>query len=117
MIATVWAALNYLETTALTALFGALIAVAAWEWGALAGARAPGRLWFALAVVGLGALVIAVLPRYTIVLWSALAYWLWVTWAIVYKGVQAAPRPVWARLLCGLPVFIPAWTADRKSVV
>ena len=111
MIAALWAALNYLATMGVTVLFGALIGVAAWEWGALAGVGARGRLGFALAVVGLGALVIVVLPRYALVLWSALAYWLWATWAIVNTGVQAAPRPVWARLLCGLPVFIPAWTA------
>lgn len=111
-----------LPPPAVAAMFGVLIALGAWEWGALAGLGRGGRYVFVLAVMGVGGGAIAFL------LGPASAAWLrWplglvmIFWAaalvsmLTDQGEAAAGQGLYGshagKVISGLFVLVPLWVS------
>jgi phosphatidate cytidylyltransferase len=117
-----------LPAPAVAALFGVLIALGAWEWGALAGLGRGARAGFVFTVMVLGAAMIAVL------LSGASPGWLrWplglvaIFWAaalvsmVTDQGEAAAGRGLYGsragKVMSGLFVLVPLWVATMYLFV
>lgn len=122
LVAVMLPALLCLSPVNFCLLVGAVVCYGAWEWSNLAGLQA--RIWrFGyVALVALGLSGIAnliglyepVLDRNMVfqLLLSAFLWWLVAAVLIgSYPGSQGFWRPVFVRLLMGLCVLLPAWTA------
>lgn len=117
LIAALIAALYWLPTSAIAALFGAIMLAGAWEWPVLAGIRDPMRRG-AYLVVTLVAMVAVYngLARdgFPLALWwIAIGWWLAAAWIVYrYQTRQAFPTlPASGWLLVGWLILLPAWAA------
>jgi phosphatidate cytidylyltransferase len=108
------AALFLLPLGGIVILFGAIIAIAAWEWGGLSGLRQTPRFVYAAAMVGAGALAVASgLSRREVsyaVFAIAAAWWLWALVDLRRRagGVFRTRR---GKLLGGFLTLVPPWLA------
>lgn len=112
------AALFFLPTVWLALLFGLFVAVAAWEWSALAGLSSPAaRLAYVVALLAFGGLaaaaVVRQMPHGALIPLAASLWWLWV---LVELLRHPEPGAGWlatrvGRVVSGFCVLIPAWVA------
>jgi phosphatidate cytidylyltransferase len=108
------AALFYLPTTALAALFGLFVAAGAWEWAALSGLKGLARAAYAVFVVLLGVAIMVAMSRTpaiaTVLFGIAVVWWLWALLSL-WRDVLGVYRTTAGRLIAGLLVLVPAWIA------
>lgn len=108
------AALFVLPLAGVVILFGAIIAIAAWEWGGLSGLRHTPRVVYVGAVVGAGAVAIALaLSRreagYAVFAVAA-AWWLWAL-IDLRRPAGGVFRTRRGKLLAGFLTLVPPWLA------
>jgi phosphatidate cytidylyltransferase len=107
------AALFLLPPIGIAVLFGALVAAAAWEWGALCGLKRGARLGYLVAVIALGAGLLAAGAAFSGVTYAVLAFatvwWLWMLYELRRDG--GLFRSSRGRLAAGLMTLVPAWVA------
>lgn len=113
------AALFLLPGAGLALLFGAVIAIGIWEWGALSGlASGPARVLYTLLLLALGSAGVALAiawPQSTlwIVALSAVAlWWVWATAEMVFlRQGGLLFGTVTGKRLSGVAVLVPAWVS------
>jgi phosphatidate cytidylyltransferase len=121
-------ALFGLTATGVAILFGAIIAIGAWEWGGLAGLARATRAQYAMAVPLLGAWPVAMLLTRADLSWLSWVlaanalFWLWALVDMVRRSVpgQEAHGLYGSRLgkvLSGFAILVPAWLAAVYLVV
>lgn len=107
------AALFVLPPIGVVILFGAIIAVAAWEWGGLSGLGGAARWSYPAAVSAAGALLIALGSESSlivvVVLAGATVWWLAAMMQLRMRTSMFHSRG--GRLVAGLVTLIPAWLA------
>jgi phosphatidate cytidylyltransferase len=108
------AALFLLPVVGIAILFGVLIALAAWEWGALCELPRIGRSAYALVLVTIGGVVVAAAVGDRRVGYAVFAiagiWWVWVAARLFFypDSLMLMKR---ARLIAGALTLVPAWTA------
>ncbi len=112
------AAILWLPTPYVMALFALVVAQGAWEWGDLAGLRGHGRLVYVLAIILLLVLLTSQLGHVWLlwlVLVLALLWWLaalaWIRRCEAAGLPQAGDGPSLPLALAGVVVLVPVWTA------
>jgi phosphatidate cytidylyltransferase len=119
LVPAVVAALFYLPAAGIALLFAIVIALGAWEWGGLASLAPVARVFYAMAVLATGAVVVGMMLTRADLSWArwvlgaALIFWTWMLLAIA--GRRSVDRP-WrmtrgGKLASGLFVLVPAWFA------
>ncbi len=116
------AALFWLPNSMIAVLFGAIIAIGAWEWGTLTGFRGGQRIAYAASIMVLG--VLAVMPIVILVLGQmpvtvllinfgvVLVFWLATLISLIRDRADSFLfRSVPGRALSGFFVLVPAWQA------
>lgn len=113
-------ALFYLPSTGFALLLGGVMAIAVWEWSALAGLTLfHQRLIYTAGLITLGALGVAATlsPVFAtlmpVFLLFSLVYWLWALWELGLA--DRGPAPLCStgvgKLVSGFWVLIPSWMA------
>lgn len=121
-------ALYGLPASGISLMFAVIIAVAAWEWGGLAGYDRSMRFLYAAALLALGSVPVALLLTQADQSWvcwpffAALLFWLWALTAMVRdRGQAQSGRGLYGsrvgKLLSGVAVLVPAWMAAVFLVV
>jgi phosphatidate cytidylyltransferase len=106
------AALFLLPLAGIVILLGAIIAVAAWEWGGLSGLAQTPRFIYVTAVVAVGAVAVVVGLRQRGVSYAvfaiAAAWWLWAL-VDLRRPAGGMLRARSGKLLAGILTLVPPW--------
>ncbi len=112
------AALFYLPPLGLAALFGIVVALAAWEWAALCGFPSMAqRTALAVFLLALGAIGTAILHLRPTLIWpvalAAVAWWVWVLVELIRHdtrpaGLFATPA---SKIVGAVMILVPPWFA------
>jgi phosphatidate cytidylyltransferase len=118
LLAPLLAALFYLPPLAVAALFGIVVALAAWEWAGLCGfASAAQRTGLALFLLALGTIGTAILHARPTLIWSvalfAAAWWAWVFVELIRHdarpvGLFVSPA---SKIIGAVMILVPPWFA------
>lgn len=118
LLAPLLAALFYLPPLALAALFGILVALAAWEWAALCGfASTAQRTGLAVFLLALGTTGTAMLHARPTLIWPvsllAVAWWVWVLIELIRHdtrpvGLFVSPA---GKIIGAVMILVPPWFA------
>lgn len=118
LLAPLLGALFYLPPLALAALFGVVVALAAWEWAALCGfSSAAQRTGFALFLLALGSTGTAILHARPTLIWPvavfATAWWVWVLVELIRHDTR--PEGLFvstpSKIIGAVMVLVPPWFA------
>lgn len=118
LLAPLLAALFYLPSLGLAALFGIVVALAAWEWAGLCGFSSTAqRTGLAVFLLGLGTIGTAVLHARPTLIWPvALLAAVWWVWVLV-ELVRHDTRPVGlfvspaGKVIGAAMILVPPWFA------
>ncbi|MBI3898568.1 MAG: phosphatidate cytidylyltransferase [Gammaproteobacteria bacterium] len=108
------AALFYLPSVGVAALFGVFVGVGAWEWATLSELRGMCRVGYVATVLAIGSALLALTfhnsDLATVVFAVAALWWLWVV-VDLRRDVSSFYHARVGKIIAGFLVLTPAWVA------